>query len=593
MILPERDWYPLASRASNTTDGARTEPTSLLKSPLPGPGKLLKFALAGRVVKMDDKFTVYETGVIYVNSGKIVGIGDKNDAPPDGFGGLKVIETNGTIFPGLIELHNHLSYNALQLWSPVPALYQNRGQWPKHPDYRKLISGPMTVVGEARDKQGRSSLLAPLVRYVECKCILGGVTTSQGIGLSSNTGIRRYYRGILRNVEQTDDQELNDAHASIADIEAKNAAAFRARLNKEKGCFLLHLSEGITPSGSVTSEARNHFLALQISPNEWAINDRFTGIHAVGLLPDDFEILARNGGSMIWSPLSNMLLYGATAHVEAARAFKVRIGIGSDWSPSGSKNLLGELKIAWLYSQHMLNGLFSPRDLIAMATCEAANILGWQAALGSLETGKHADLIVIDGVKGDPYEALITSKETAIKLVMINGTPRYGVPGIMSTFDALGEAIKVGGQDRYLFLDQVDGDPDVEKLSLATATVALTEAFENLPKLAAEIERASMTPAASAFLPIDAPTPVIWSLALDEIHNTGLVQRTRLPFDSPSDFTGPDLQSVTKPVPPLSEILGPIALDPLTVIDDPDFLLRIAGQPNVPAVIRDGITKLY
>ena len=53
-----------------------------------------------------------------------------------------MIETGGTIFPGLIELHNHLSYNALPLWSPVPKRFTHRGQWPNHKDYRPLSAGP-------------------------------------------------------------------------------------------------------------------------------------------------------------------------------------------------------------------------------------------------------------------------------------------------------------------------------------------------------------------------------------------------------------------------------------------------------------------
>ena len=52
-----------------------------------------------------------------------------------------VVDTGGTLFPGLIELHNHLSYNALPLWSPVPKLFQHRGQWPGHPDYRQSSAG--------------------------------------------------------------------------------------------------------------------------------------------------------------------------------------------------------------------------------------------------------------------------------------------------------------------------------------------------------------------------------------------------------------------------------------------------------------------
>ena len=230
-----------------------------------------------------------------------------------------------------------------------------------------------------------AALLAPLVRYVECKCLLGGVTTSQGIMLSSNAGVQRFYRGIVRNVEQTDDPDLCEAQGRIADVDAKDARSFLARLEKEDSCFLLHLSEGVTESGQADSVARRHFLALQVAPDKWAINDRFAGIHAAGLLPEDFDVLAQHGGSMIWSPLSNLLLYGATARVDAAKRAGVRIGLGSDWSPSGSKNLLGELKVAWLYSQHVLGGLFSARDLVAMATRDAAAILKWHKALGTIE----------------------------------------------------------------------------------------------------------------------------------------------------------------------------------------------------------------
>jgi hypothetical protein len=42
---------------------------------------------------------------------------------------VAVVEIRGTLFPGLIELHNHPSYNALPLWSPVPKRFTNRGQW--------------------------------------------------------------------------------------------------------------------------------------------------------------------------------------------------------------------------------------------------------------------------------------------------------------------------------------------------------------------------------------------------------------------------------------------------------------------------------
>ena len=96
---------------------------------------------------MDDAFTVKPDAVVYIDRGAIVAVQDRAKPAPAGFEGVAPVDTGGTLFPGLIELHNHLSYNALPLWSPVPKLFQHRGQWPDHPDYRKLISGPMTRRG--------------------------------------------------------------------------------------------------------------------------------------------------------------------------------------------------------------------------------------------------------------------------------------------------------------------------------------------------------------------------------------------------------------------------------------------------------------
>ena len=586
-----RRWYPLAGSVP-TVRGLPSRTARAAKGrgpidPLTGP----RVALAGRVVTMDDAWTVTPDAVLYIEKGTIVAVQDRGQRPPVGFEDVAVVETHGTLFPGLIELHNHLSYNALPLWSPVPKRFQHRGQWPDHPDYRKLISGPMTVVGKYRDVQGKAALLAPLVRYVECKCLLGGVTTSQGIMLSSNAGVQRYYRGIVRNVEQTDDPALSEAKGRIPDVDAKSAKSFLARLEKEDSCYLLHLSEGITKAGQVSSVARKHFLALQVAPNQWAINDRFAAIHAAGLLPEDFEVLAQHGGTMVWSPLSNLLLYGDTARVDAAKRAGVRIGLGSDWSPSGSKNLLGELKVAWLYSQHMLDGLFSAREVVAMATREPAKMLKWHDALGTLEAGKRADVVVIAGREGDPYEALIHATEPAINLVMINGVARYGLSGVMKALTPRGETVRVGGKTRRLFLHQETADPDVAPVSLRAARRALEAAFRNLPKLARALE--TPRPMKTRRIALDGPEPVVWTLALDEIQATGTDQRPRLPLNGPRDFTGPVPVAQRAAAVPLSQLLQPIVLDPLTVADDPDFLTEIHNQPNLPDAIRTGLAQLY
>ena len=589
--MTPRAWYPLTGAVLRTRGGAvRAEKTPVPIDPLASP----RLALAGRVVTMDDAFTVRDHATVYMEAGRIVAIRDAAEAAPPGFERVDVVATGGTLFPGLIELHNHLSYNALPLWERVPKLFLHRGQWPDHKDYRRLVSGPMTVVGEHRDDEGRPSLLPALVRYVECKSLMGGVTTTQGVKLASNSGIQRFYRGIVRNVEQTDDPELPEAQGRIPDVDARNARRFLTRLEREDSCMLLHLSEGVTDPADPESRARRHFRALEIAAGTWALNDRFTGIHAAGLLPEDFDVLASHRASIVWSPFSNLLLYGGTARVEAAAAAGVRIGLGSDWSPTGSKNLLGELKVAWLYSQHLLGGVLGARDIVAMATRDAARILKWESTLGTLEAGRRADVLVVTGTAGDPYEALVRARETDVRLVMINGIARYGAVDLMDALGPRGEAVRVGGEERRLFLEQHTADPDVAPVTLRTAQRTLREAFRNIAALAREAERPR---AARLRRALDAPVAPVWSLALDEIRDTGVDLRPRLPFDGPRDFTGPERVSRRAAMAirstPLSQILGPIELDPLTVADDHDFLSFVERQPNVPEPVRLGLRELY
>ena len=98
---------------------------------------------------------------------------------------VPVVRTGGTIYPGLIELHNHLSYNTLPLWA-LTERFENRGVWGGRPQYRHLVSRPAAVLG------GTDGLVQSVVRYVEAKCLVSGVTTTQGVSLSSKAGIRRF-----------------------------------------------------------------------------------------------------------------------------------------------------------------------------------------------------------------------------------------------------------------------------------------------------------------------------------------------------------------------------------------------------------------
>src|SRR5262249_49271049 len=156
-------------------------------------------ALNGTVVTMQNPGAVLQDHTIYIRDGLIAAIRPGDAPSPDGFGGVTALKTGGLIFPGLIDLHNHLAYDVLPLWQ-VPKKYTNRDQWSGIPAYRSLISGPMKVVADL------PGMLAALCRNVECKAMLGGATTSQGVPLVNHAESRTFFPGLARNAEQTDDR---------------------------------------------------------------------------------------------------------------------------------------------------------------------------------------------------------------------------------------------------------------------------------------------------------------------------------------------------------------------------------------------------
>jgi hypothetical protein len=262
------------------------------------------------------------------------------------------------------------------------------------------------------------------------------------------------------------------------------------------------------------------------------------------------------------------------------------MALGSDWSPSGSKSLLGELKTAKVVADR--TGAFTSQEVVAMATREAAGILGWANVVGTLEAGKRADLIVIAGATGDPFDHLIEAAEEDLCLVVINGVPRLGTNALFARLGVTGEALKVGSSTRRVFLTQETQDPDVAKVSLAAARAQLSDALARLPELARALE----APAAQPRFALEAVERPVWRLALDELEDSGASLRPRLPLGGLGPRTGarPLAGAGTAP---LSSIVEPLVLDPLTVVDDADFLESINHQLNLPAWAKEGLAQLY
>lgn len=396
--------------------------------------------LRGRLVTLDDDARVIDDGALYIDdTGRIERVSERRAPAPAGYGNATRIATGGTLYPGLIDLHNHLAYNMRGLWiAPRDEPYVSRNDWPDAPTYKPEIRDPALALGQVAGKA--------VLKWVELKALVGGVTAVQG-----SAKLDRPYEGwLVRNVEiETFGTGVRTINQSVRTLADPDFPQVRERMAKGNA-FLYHLCEGTAKKllAEYKDLAEHDCLAPQL-----------LGIHSTALTAKEFKQWGEHGGSVVWSPFSNLWLYAATTDVIAADKAGLRICLGADWSPSGSKHLLGELKVADLHNREALGRHYSDQQLCRMATSNPADAVGWTEHAGRVLDGRAADLLVLRGTGGDPYRHLIDATEAAVRLVMVGGRPLYGVPSLMP---AEAERITIRGRKRAVDLvDPQQGDKDL------------------------------------------------------------------------------------------------------------------------------------
>ena len=548
-----------------TADLGIPEPALAASSPIDrdeGP----TYVLAGRIVTMEgDPATpagrVVDDGRLVIDRGRVVAVVDHGagEPVPAAHATAPVHVTGGTIYPGLVDLHNHFVYNVLPLWK-VPRLYRNRTQWPRAEGYPGGVTLPVRALAEDPDTA------KALVRYVEAKALVGGTTTGQGIRTRVNGG-PRLFQGAMRNLEETGDPALPEAGTRVPNlfVNPENVASFRRSLDT-RTAYMYHLAEGIDDNArrTFTDLADNGLLAVSL-----------VGIHCLGLAPDDLAALASAGAKAVWSPFSNLLLYGETVDLAALADAGVPFALGCDWSPTGSKNLLQELKVArWVVEQQ--GAPLSDADLVRAVTAGAAGAVGWGDALGTLTPGAYADVLVVAGDGGDPYTTLVDATERDVELVVVHGLPRYGTRQLLRAVVAgddralaAVEDVEVAGR-RRAFLLRAPGS-GIDDVTWAEAGDRLREAMADLPGFRQRSEEAGRL-AGDMPAPFEVELDMEWAPTPDD-----LIDGDLRPAALAADWTL------------LAESLP---LDPAEVGAD-DYWERVHGQPNLGPDLPDVLERSY
>jgi 5-methylthioadenosine/S-adenosylhomocysteine deaminase len=390
---------------------------------------------------------VIANGWLDIVDGRIAHI---STARPD-LPGVPVLETRDYIFPGFIDLHNHPTFNIFPRWTP-PHKFPNRYVWRESDVVKKLLENPAATLHSDR------SLFCDIDEYVEVKALIGGTTSMIGFtGHGLAKPMPDCIRGLVRNLdvstgfygnEQGHERIVNSIGITPLDMTPEDVARVRHEIDAGTIDLLaIHIAEG-QPTDSESAHELDQLDAAGL------LTSHTTLIHSVGLSPSQLTRVRRAGSSIVWSPRSNFELYGATADVDAAFREGVTIALAPDWSPTGSDNMLDEIKYASGVSRDRLNGLFSSRQLVEMASSIPARIAHIDDKIGMLAPGMMADLFLVRRETGsgpdNPYATLLAGDVTSIDLVMIGGVPVYGKPEFFNELHVKSEPLSICNQPRSL-----------------------------------------------------------------------------------------------------------------------------------------------
>jgi hypothetical protein len=179
------------------------------------------------------------------------------------------------------------------------------------------------------------------------------------------------------------------------------------------------------------------------------------------------------GSKLVWSPLSNLLLYGNTTDVRAADKAGIEISLAPDWGPSGSKNNLHELKVADLWNTEVMDSYFTNYQMVEMVTSNPAAAAKWEDHVGKIKDKMVADLVVIDTFHDDPYRNLIEAIDADVRLTVVNGRALFGDQDIMTQLKGDDwEPITGGGVSKVIDITStsvVDGSQTWEQIESGLA----------------------------------------------------------------------------------------------------------------------------
>jgi 5-methylthioadenosine/S-adenosylhomocysteine deaminase len=149
------------------------------------------------------------------------------------------------------------------------------------------------------------------------------------------------------------------------------------------------------------------------------VNDRLIAVHMTQVSDPEIALCAESGVSVVHCPESNLKLASGFCPAEKLRRAGVNLALGTDGCASNNDlDMFGELRTAALLAKGVAGDAAAFDDAFALraATLNGAKALQLDAKIGSIETGKRADLVAVkmDEVETQPLYNVVSHLAYAV-----------------------------------------------------------------------------------------------------------------------------------------------------------------------------------
>lgn len=212
--------------------------------------------------------------------------------------------------------------------------------------------------------------------------------------------VDEYFRkGQAVHDQYRDHPLITTAFAPHAPYTVDDAALTRiATLAEELDCPVhMHVQE--TADEVEQAIAANGLRPLRRLQGLGLVTPRLLAVHATCLDPEEMDLLATRGVTVVHCPESNLKLASGFCPVAKLLARGVNVALGTDGAASNNDlDMLGELRTASLLAKGVAGDpcALPAAQALRMATWNGAQALGLERSIGSIEVGKQADLVAID-----------------------------------------------------------------------------------------------------------------------------------------------------------------------------------------------------